>query len=299
MSGSRHIRTSSGLSWFALILGIALGITSGLIYTWEIDPVIERNTAPWQLGEQAREDYVVAVALSYAYNHDLPLAFNRLRALRPDQNVWVMVADVACNRYKQGRTATNSDIRVMRALEQLYLPQGVTSCAPSYPTPAPIVVATAIPTQIPTPTLTPPFTKTPTPPIPTQEPGIPGVITPTAPAGGYILARLSSFCDPTSNGVIEVRVYDRLGEGVPGVPVQVIWSGNQTDTFFTGLKPERGLEYADFEMTPGRSYSVSVPGLRDTPPVVEAAPCEAEDASGQTVTTTLSYWVNFEQRVSN
>ncbi|MBI5960569.1 MAG: hypothetical protein HY866_17655 [Chloroflexi bacterium] len=300
MSGSRHLRTGSDISWFALILGIALGITSGLIYTWEIDPVVERNTAPWQLGQQAREDYVVAVALSYAYNHDLPLAFNRLRTLRPDQNVWVMVSEVACNRYKQGKTVTNSDIRVIRALEELYRPQGASGCADGlYPTPATVSVATAIPTAIPTVTLTPPFTKTPTLPIPTGEPIESAVQTPTPPSGGYILARLASFCDPASNGVIEVRVYDQRGEGVPGVQVQVIWSGSQIDTFFTGLKPEREPGYADFEMTPGRSYSVSIPGLRDTSPVVEAVPCEAEDDSGQTVSTTTSYWINFQQRANN
>ena len=129
MSSNRHHRSGTGLSWFALILGVGLGITAGLIYTWQIDPVVERNTAPWQLSRAGREDYVVAIALSYAYNHDLPLAFNRLRALRPNQNVWDVVAEVACDRVKTGKTVTNSDIRVIRALEQLYRPQGATGCA--------------------------------------------------------------------------------------------------------------------------------------------------------------------------
>jgi hypothetical protein len=299
MSRSGHLRTGSGLSWFALFLGIGLGITIGLIYTWQIDPVIEKNTSPWQLSAQAREDYVVAVSLSYAYNRDLPLAFNRLRALRPDQNVWGMVAEIACDRVKQGKTVTNGDVRVIRALVQLYQPQGATGCADDrYPTPAPMIVTTPLPEASSTPSLTPPFTKTPTPPIPTPTPYQAPIATSTPASGGYILARLQSFCDSASNGVIEVRVYDRLGNGVPGFPVEVTWSGNQSETFYTGLKPERELGYADFEMTAGRSYAVSVPGLQGNPPVVDASPCEAETDNG-TVSATTSYWVNFQQQVSN
>jgi hypothetical protein len=296
MSSNRHLRSGTGLSWFALILGVGLGITAGLIYTWQIDPVVERNTAPWQLSSAGREDYVVAIALSYAYNHDLPLAFNRLRALRPNQNVWQVAADVACDRVRTGKTVTNSDIRVIRALEQLYRPQGATGCADGlYPTPASVAFATPIPTFTPTPTLPPPLTKTPTPPLPTSTPFETPVPTTTPPSGTFVVARVQSFCEPTVSGVIEVRVYDRLGQGVPGVPVQVTWSGDQKDTFYTGLKPERETGYADFEMTPGRSYSVSIPGLTSRAPVVDAEPCQAT-VDGQTVTSTTSYWVNFQQQ---
>jgi len=117
----------------------------------------------------------------------------------------------------------------------------------------------------------------------------------TPPSGSFVLARLEPFCDPTVPGMIEVRVYDRQGQGMPGVPVQVTWSGDQRDTFFTGLKPERELGYADFEMTPGRTYSVSIPGLTSRAPVVEAEPCQAT-VDGKTVSSTTSYWINFQQQ---
>ncbi len=277
-----------------MILGVALGIAAGLFYTWEIDPVVERNTAPWQLSDQAREDYIVAVALSYATNHDLTTAFNRLRALRPDQDVWGLVAQTACDRVKQGKTVTNSDIRVIRAMEQLYRPQGASGCGDGlYPTPAPVTFATPIPTFTLTPTLTPPATKTPTPPLPTITPNRPVVPTSTPISGGYSVTRVQSFCDPLHSGVIEVRVYDRLGRGTPGVQVTVTWSGNVKESFFTGLKPEREAGYADYDMTAGRSYAVSVPDLVGSPPVVDAVECDtAED--GTSILT--SYWVNFQQR---
>ena len=291
----RHRRRSGGISWFAVILGIGIGIAAGLIYTWEIDPVVRTNTAPWQLSEQDREDYVVAVALSYAHNRDLNLAFDRLRAIRPEQNIWNLVAEIACNRMKQGKTVTNADVRVLRAMEDLYGPQGARDCAwGAFPTPAPLgPLPTATPAISPTPSLIPPSTKTPTLPIPTNTPVQVTQPTPSPSAGGYELSRLQSFCNPDAPGVIEVRVYDTRGQGVPGVKVQAVWRGNLSDTFFTGLKPEREPGYADFEMASGVTYTVLIPNLVSDPPVVDAVPCETSDDGEVTIT---SYWVNFEQR---
>ena len=283
-----------GISWFVLILGVALGVCMGLIYTWEIDPVVERNTAPWQLSAEGREDYVVAIALSYAQNQDLNQAFDQLRALRPDQNVWQMVADVACNRYKTGRTVTNADIRVIRALEQLYGPQGASGCADGqYPTPAPPVFETPIPTMTSTPTLQPPATKTPTPPLPTNV--APFSTDPTrtpSPDGDFILASQRSYCDADVQGLLEVYVQDRLGQGVPGVSVTVRWRGDQTDRFYTGLQPEQGADYADFNMETGRSYSVSIDGLTSTVPTIEAETCQTADGEE----SVRSYRIIFRQQ---
>ncbi len=288
-----------GLSWWALLLGLAFGIAAALVYTWEIDPVIERNTAPWQLSEADREDYVIAVALSYTANQDLALAFDRLRALRPSQDVWSLVADIACNRIKTGQVVTNNDIRVIRALEGLYRPQGASGCADGqYPTPAPVTLSAPVASATPSPTLPPPPTKTPTPPRPTDIPQMGTIIpTRTPPSGGYVLSRLESFCNPAASGVIEIRVYDRLGQGVPGVRVSVTWSGNERDSFFTGLKPEREAGYADFQMTEGRTYTVMVPGLTGDPRSVEAVPCEAT-VDGEQVTALTSYRVNFTQNAN-
>jgi hypothetical protein len=43
--------------------------------------------------------------------------------------------------------------------------------------------------------------------------------------------------------------------------VVVSWAGGQ-DRFFTGLRPERGAGYGDFEMSPGTEYEVSLVGFR-------------------------------------
>jgi hypothetical protein len=297
MDAERQLSTPRGLAWLTLIVGLGLGIGLGLTYAWGVDPVIERNTAPWQLGPQAREEYVVSVALSYAYNNDLQLAFDRLRALRPDTNVWDMVAEIACERHKTVKIERNSDVIVMRALEQLYRPQGASSCADGqYPTPAPMTFLMPTPTITPVPTSTRIPSKTPTPPRPTDTPSTLATPTPTLPpSGGYVVARVEPFCSLTVDGVIEVQVNAINGRGMPGVPVTVTWAGDETDRFFTGLKPGRDPGYGDFVMVQGRAHTVQIPELVSDPPVVDAESCEVL-VEGETVTVTTSYRITFQQR---
>ncbi|MCC6799377.1 MAG: hypothetical protein IT325_04630 [Anaerolineae bacterium] len=290
--------TRPGVAWIGLLLGLAAGVGLGLFYTWQVDPVIELNTAPWQLNATAREDYVIAIALSYAQNRDLTLAFDRLRAVAPDRNVWQVVADIACARHKSVQIASNSDVVVMRALEQLYSPQGARGCADGqYPTPAPAVFMTPTLTITPATPLQPPATKTPAsdPAIPTATPEM----IPTSPPTDdrFILARVESYCDPAQEGLLEVRIFDARGQGLRGVPVQVSWGGGQRDQFFTGLKPGREPGYADFQMERGRSYQVSIPGLVSDPRSLEATTCQA-GAGGQMATVTASYRVNFQQQAN-
>ena len=54
-----------------------------------------------------------------------------------------------------------------------------------------------------------------------------------------------------------VEVYDAAGEPVPGVAILITWSGGD-ERIFTGLKPELGLGYADYAMTPGEVYALHI-----------------------------------------
>ncbi len=54
---------------------------------------------------------------------------------------------------------------------------------------------------------------------------------------------------------IEVVVLDANLQPLPGVEVLVTWD-NGADRFFTGFKPELGVGYGDFIMTPELSYGV-------------------------------------------
>jgi hypothetical protein len=52
------------------------------------------------------------------------------------------------------------------------------------------------------------------------------------------------------------------GTPQPGVRINVAWE-NQEDVFYTGLNPEVGPGYADFQMETGKIYSVRVGEVSD------------------------------------
>jgi len=74
-----------------------------------------------------------------------------------------------------------------------------------------------------------------------------------------------------------VVVQDENGEGVPGVEVWLTWSDG-ADRAVTGLKPDRGPGYADFDVDPEVAYTVSV-GQLGMPLVtgLRAEPCPVEE----------------------
>jgi hypothetical protein len=139
---------------------------------------------------------------------------------------------------------------------------------------------------LPTSTPVPDPSKTPTPrgteqPTPTE-----GFFAPTnAPSRRFdLVSGLPTFCSAELPGVIEVRVIDFDRQELPALPIRVTWNGGES-TFYTGLKPERGAGYADFQMEPGFSYTIEMPGLSEpvSTPIV-ASDCNLE-GGGQSVTS--------------
>jgi hypothetical protein len=120
-----------------------------------------------------------------------------------------------------------------------------------------------------TPTVSPP-PPSPTISTPTARATIPSVnsqVTPTllptrtptsTPGGSFVLQEQSLLCD-TDPGVplIVFEIVDAGGNPVPNLEISVTWPGSE-ERLFTGLKPEFGLGYADFTMTPGERYTVQV-----------------------------------------
>src|SRR3989304_5358378 len=163
-----------------LVIGLVLGVATGLIYGWIISPVEYINTAPDSLRADYRTDYVLMVAQAYAVEDDLELAPKRM-------------------------------------------------------TPPP-------PTRFPTSTSRPAVTS-----IPSATPGSP-----------FNLESKEMVCDAQlAEPLIQVRVLDASGNEVPGLEILVVWDTGQ-DRFFTGLKPELGMGYGDFTMTPETTYTVQL-----------------------------------------
>ena len=86
------------------------------------------------------------------------------------------------------------------------------------------------------------------------------------------------ICDRKISGpLIQVRAENSNGRQLPGQEIIASWEGGE-DQFFTGLKPELGRGYADFLMTPGVIYEVSMSGGGQA--VSDLTPAECETQSG-------------------
>lgn len=290
---SRYDRPRSSISWFVLIIGFMLGIGGGIYYTWEIDPVEQTDIAPWQLREDHLDAYIVAIMLDYNYSGDLGKTIQRLVNLRLETNDPIQyVADTACKLARNGEVNTSSDLKAIRSMMVFYQQQGKTSCADQL-----ITLDTGVNTPqivvLPTSTLAPPATKTPLPDAPVQPtPTSSRPFVPTnPPASTFDIVAINTFCSAQIPGVIEVRVRDYYsGEELPGFPVRVRGEGVDS-TFYTGLKPERGPGYADYQMEEGNAYTIEMPSLSDpsTSPLV-ASSCSDEVTGEPTI---LSYRVVF------
>jgi hypothetical protein len=243
-----------------LVIGIVLGAAGGLYYAWSVNPVEYIDSAPASLRADFRDDYIALIASAFGATNDLDRARIRLAMLQ--------VSDPArtLSMLAQSRLAEGHSEFEVRALAQLAAALGDRPSSLAFtPTTAP---PGATPENL-TPTV-PPATST-----------IQPTRTPTAtPGAPFEPIEQEEVCEPRpSEPLIQVMVLDADGAGVPGMAILVIWDSGQ-DRFFTGLKPELGMGYADFMMTPGVVYSLQV---SDADRIITGlvAP-ECTDGSGET-----------------
>lgn len=280
----------------AALIFLLAGIGIGLFYTWEISPVVEQNTRPDQLRAEDRLNFIIAIALDYAYQRDLDRTYRLLGEVDPNADPFQLAADSACELKNSGRVRTSADIEVARYLIAIAQVQPGTSFSCDLSVfatslPPTLVTVPISPTQPPTPI--PAATKTPTPEFSVgTTPTVAGATSPTtSTSSDFEFSSASPVCNPENSGVIEVYVQDN-GEGVPGVQVSVQWNtsgGILRQLFYTGLKPERGEGFADFLMEPGLSYQVLLPGRSDASPRLEADTCDSQG-------TLRGYQVIFQSR---
>ena len=87
------------------------------------------------------------------------------------------------------------------------------------------------------------------------------------------------ICDPNVDGpLLIILAESNTGQPLPDVEAIVNWEGGE-DHFFTGLKPELGLGYADFAMTPGVVYSLRL--ADGSQPISDLTPAECETPRGE------------------
>ena len=82
-----------------------------------------------------------------------------------------------------------------------------------------------------------------------------------------------------TDGLMQISVLDRHRHQMPGVEINISWSGGE-ESFFTGLKPEIANGYADYVMQAGVTYAVQVERAGALVSGLSAPSCPASE--GQT-----------------
>ena len=293
-------------SWY-LLTAIVLGIGIGLVYSWIISPIEYVDTSPVSLREGYKDQYRKMIAMAYAATGNLARAKDRLELLG-DENTAVFLVSQA-----QQSLANEENYEEAQALANLAAALG--QAPTQFPSPS-VITDTLIPslTQTPTPTnsQTPSatYTQTSSPTdvlaetpkrttaivtttIPrtlifteTTEPGetatfIP-FLTPTQTPTPtllppFVLENMVEVCNPLLNEPqIQVFVSNPAGIGIPGVEIVISWDGGE-EHFFTGIKADIDIGYADFVMVPEVFYVLQVANGGQLITELTAPSCSSED----------------------
>jgi hypothetical protein len=273
----RSVEEARG-NWY-LLTGFILGLAIGLLSAWYVVPVQYVDTDPSVLGQQDKEQYRRVIALAYSANRNLERARQRIQLIDPENPVQQLAAQAQQMLAKDQPSTEARALALLAAdLNRPGLPivpslpaeTGQTQTPPEASITQPagtgpdeeatqeISAAIQTPT-LPLPTSTPTVTATAVPTIrPTATRTQPPVL--EAP---YTLQSRRAICDNTAPaGLLQVLVAGADGTPQPGVRINVAWE-NQEDVFYTGLNPEVGPGYADFQMETGKIYSVRVGEVSD------------------------------------
>lgn len=266
-------------NWY-LLTGLFLGLVLGIVYSWVISPISQVDTHPNLLRDDYKDIYRSLISRAYRANINLPRAEARLELIGDQEPALALAAQA------QRFLAESEDNEMALILANLSsVLQTANKPVPTIPQPT----STPVPensngsndsngntdqnTDDSTPSPTNGVISSPTP-SPTDSPP-------------FILQDSSPFCDPTlGESLIQVIATDGSGEGIPGVTLEISLGTDPTEVFYTGLKPELGLGYADFSAEPGLTYQLEIPesGLIITD--IEVPPCQTESED--------SYWGSWE-----
>jgi hypothetical protein len=275
-------------SWY-LLTGAVLGIALGLFYSWVISPVEYVDAPPYALREDFKDEYRALVAAAYLYSNDLLRAEDRLAQLKDDETAQSLAIQ-AQRALSEGRP--EAEVRALGILA-MAIGEGMPPIEPNIApiqgtgtpqparsdTPTPVLNQPASSLEVPLPATSTWTAMAPLPqPTYTVQSTSTAKSTPTQGAA-YVLNETRLLCNPNqSQPLIQVVVQDAAGQPIPSIEVRVTWDGGE-DQFFTGLKPELGLGYADFLMTPETVYSLMLIDGVNSVSDLTAAECLLEDGS--------------------
>ncbi len=246
-----------------------VGIAGGLVYTWVLDPIETYNTKPAALRTGDKLVYLAMIGDLYAYDEDLSWAKARLAELGVEADGVILAGLI--ERYLDSGGQPEEVRNLARLAEALGARGGVLLVFAPGPTPSPELEPTA----------------------PTLPQATPTSAPSPTPAPSFQLVEQTAVCAaPGQPGRIAVRVRDASGTELGGIEIVVSWSTGQ-DRFFTGLRPELGVGWADFEMTPQVEYEVALASFRSD--VAQGLTSELAPGLCPTDTVALEWRVAFQQ----
>ena len=245
-----------------VLLGLILGIAGGLLVGWLIFPVLTTATVPAQLGAPHREAQIIMIAAALRADNNMERARQRLQALGLGDTAGAVGA-LAVRAEKEGRDALTRSV-----LQDLTLALGAPAQAAS-------AAAEAEPTLEAGPTAAQPTAM----PAATKVAALPSAEPIVIAKSSYEMLSRTPMCDPNQPSLsLQVYVVDENSEELAGVPLELSSDGN-VERFFTGLKPERGGGYADFQMLPNVEYALQIDGQVPPLAAVSAPQCNAGSAN--------------------
>lgn len=263
-----------GISWGVLLFGLATGVIGGLLYAWILNPVEIDDITPYQLNADNQKAYLLLISEAYLQDGNLERAKSRLAQLG-NAEIRDVLAQLADDAYLKGRDI--SEVQAYTALAEALGAQ---------PKAAEVFSGTlAVPSMQQTASLEPSASPRPEPTtVPTSDEVVP-TATATAiqipPNTSLKLAAMQTICkDDYPAGRLEVYVLDSSGAGIPAIRIQVTWDAGK-DEFATGAKPQVSPGYADFDMQPNQTYSVTLIGKSEPVVGISSALCQTESGAVQ------------------
>lgn len=213
-----------------LLTGLVLGLLFGCILSFVALPLQVASVGPSHLADEHQDQYRLMVALAYASSGDISRAQARLAQLGDPDPARALSAQA---QLLLGNRATQREARALaslaRDLEAFQASAQSTSVAIHTPNPE---NADAAPT-----------------PFAAEEEG-----------GIYTLSSRELLCESSENPpLVKLFVFDESGQAQAGVRL-AMHNGESSNEFFTGARPEFGPGYAEYEMTPGETYILSIAG---------------------------------------
>jgi hypothetical protein len=277
--------------WGVVAVGVLLGFTGGLIFTWFLSPLTYMDTYPPMLAPRYRQDWARMAVWAYAMEENRDRTQVRLLNL-PRSEVATVAAEVLDRAVVQGHP-----IEVLQSIARLAADYGAAGpgvmvyleSAGTLPfDPLPVASPTSVTDDDPTVTrtsTTPPVTataarprrstSTPTP-LPTLELPI-RIISQTLTC--ELSPRIAISLEMSRTVVVRRReVTEQVG--LPMREVWLIWESG-SDRAITGFRPEIGLGYADFDVEPGHVYNLYIDSPTGPPVLtVQVEPCLPAEGEG-------------------